>query len=465
MVKVVDKPFDSFEEPADGKGLLRLLVKIPVFLVTLLIFVFLVTQYRCIWKWLSYVPISEEAAMERMVELKTTMPTEMLTIGPEKTKINVPAGTTVKVLGVDMIDLNMKITLKPNVLAPNDYYPSKYYVIELPDGTRGGAPLPEMLVGGRIVVNQEGGSGDTLVVSSVKKNSSKDAFPYDFYVAGRKKAYHWGEFTYVKDDWQTVIYASPLQLVPENKQRKATWVPPFMKIPAYMRDGFFLFPKYASWNAYQIPPIFRSMIAIGAWLLLAFIALRIVKAIKRREARKARECIADVSLSRAEVFQKADKYYFNHTFPWAAVVNCIWPTHIIKDTFCKELAEDLSKRCPQCGGLTIVCTRTGEETERKFLRRVYSPSKTFSKYERLRDGGEKVLKEHTLPPRYVDHYSFAAEYYCQCNECGFKHVEWRSEQASRKTFISEAEYKNWLRHRMERPVQEVITTNTAEWKK
>ena len=444
---------DLFTEYHAPKGYLSkgFWVRIVAFLVSLVISVYCITQYRCIWKILSYKPITEEMALEKAVEMKTSIATQMTVLSDSSFQKNVAAGTRVKILGAYMYHLTFRNDdINYHHLSPRNYTPSQYFYIELPDGTRGYAALPEALVGRRIVVTQGDNVGDTWVVSSVKKNNSKDKFPFDYYVEGKKKPYHWGEFGCLNNEVEMVVYTCPLLNVPENEMWKETKVPPFLKIPVYMSGGFFLFPRFKSWHAFLIMPIARGIIAIAVWLLLLLIAHKILNGIRFNIGYRVQEKILpNKALSKDEVFKRSMDYFNRHYVVPEFIASCLFSPIAIflirlfsihKNSFRRDICESITMRCPKCchlvkkkktnappksieGPINAIATEKAlKEAEKK-----QSRESTYTSQQAWMADLGKTATVHThvydIQPRFI-----IEEFRYHCDECDSEQCQWEITQ-------------------------------------
>lgn len=412
-------------------------------------------QKRSIMEKLTYKPITEQVAEERAYTLKTSIATELQVVSDSgRTKITVPAGTTVKVLGVSMINLSFRAGINYN-RAPWVYSPDQQFFIELPDGTRGAARLPEAFVGRKIIVKSGDLAGQTLTVTGVKENKTKDQFPYDFSVEGSKNTYKWGEFTCVnKDtpDMEMVVYNSPLAGVPEAERHKAAHVPPFMKIPTHDDNGFFLFPRYKKWNMYKIMPWWRGRIMLTVyWLILMVI---VVKLLDRKSINLSVDAKFDYlenpAYSNEEVYMKAVRYYWPRYYIRAFIVGCVFSpvvwlfTKINRSSMISSLRQELnSERCPKCAQLELDWKYTGNETPWTYLKTVHTEQKTY--IDRKNIEGEKVYdrdKKEVRDRQMITSTTFAAgsydlyerkkEYVVYCKHCqAILEKDWEEEHESR----------------------------------
>ena len=481
MLKAMHKPedckkqedlFPKFQDP----GYLSLksgLIRIVAFVVSLLISLFVITQYRCIWKMLSYKPLTEEQVLERAVEMKTSIATKMTVLSDSVFEKDVAAGTPIRVLGAYMRDLSYRNDEYHN-LSPRNYTPSQYYYIELADGTRGAAVLPEALIGRRIVVTKGDDAGDTLTVSSVKKNQSKDTYPYDYYSEGKKKPYHWGEFNCLNEEVEMVAYSCPLLNVPKEKLWKVTKVPPFMKIPVYMRGGFFLFPRFKSWHAFLMIPLLRMIIAIAVFVLLLFIARLILSRVSINIGFRARnKFLPDLNLSKDEVYKKAMDYFNTHYTIHEFVANCLFTPFATLSSnrkfFEESICEWITMRCPKCGHV-VWKKKSDTPSETDVRMRPYVPRRVKKEYEgflktMLREEHYETIPAITTFEDYVENLhrrctitqenkgtevtTHMKEFCYYCAECDYEQSQWEVTLVTTKEIIESYTIRDGKKYKIE----------------
>ena len=417
-------------------GFVIILAAIVVSLVT--------SSYIWVWKRafferLTYCPIDEAVALGKAFDLKTVLPTELNVIsGSDKAKVSIPAKTTVKVLGAYMSNLHHRPDSFYN-LSPKGYSPDQYYLVQLADGTRGSAQLPEMLLGQRVVIRKGDHTGDTLTVSGVKINSTNDKFPYDFSVKGSQQTYRWSDFTCLNEKSETVVYSYPLGRLPVDQWKKAARVPSFMRIPTHDSNGFFLFPRYKKWNMYMLRPWARSGFMLNVyWILILLVVLWRLSAYSINISVKADHMFRDnPSLSNRQVYDKTVQYYFKKYYPRAFLVGCVFSplvwllTRINRSAMMSGLTKELdSERCSKCGKLGIEWKYTGNVTAERYLGTFSSEGGTYE--QTVYDyGGEKVWdpeKEEfryrkktistTFAPGSYEVYESEKEWMVYCTKCG-----------------------------------------------
>lgn len=113
-------------------------------------------------------------------ELKTQLPTVLAQTTPEGKITETPlrAGTRLRVLaGIARIP-HYDTELADRKARPGSYSPDTYYIVELADGTRGIARLPETALGQRV---RKAGQDSLLTVTGIRpegKKSDKNPYPY-----------------------------------------------------------------------------------------------------------------------------------------------------------------------------------------------------------------------------------------------------------------------------------------------
>ena len=247
-----------------------------LFFKTLLFFLFvaLVVLIRRMDQ-LSFIPISEEEAMEMAQEVKVSIPDQAIITLDTKEKQTLKTGKTVKVLGVYKQKLN-----KGN--SPRVYWTNQHYLIELPDGTRGYGPLMETAIGQRTVLPE----GDTVVITAVKKAKNKPTvqstgktsfYDYVYTLEGYKDPYALEDLhiyfpqrvAYLGGGLTEDKYIVNNDTLSENKKD-------FMKVkkfflynirPITKKNGFFLFPRYQEWNEFLLQRWFRMLLIFFAYVI------------------------------------------------------------------------------------------------------------------------------------------------------------------------------------------------------
>lgn len=417
--------------------ILLILIGIPIALyISTLVWI----HKRTFFEKLTYKPLTEQKALEHAFLMKTVLPTELHVIsGSDETKVSVPAGTNVKYLGVYMRMLNFRSDYYCEA-SPTFYSPDQYFFIELPDGTRGAAILPEMIIGKEIVTN----SGDTLTVSGIRKNNSSDRFPYDFLVNSNSQTYKWDGFECVYDTKETVVYTCPLLKLNESQRHKVARVPKFIKIPTHSDDGFFLFPRFKKWNMYMILPWWRgSLMRDIYWFLLLVVVLWRLGAWSIRISIRADKKYLTPEYDSVEAYNKVVGYYWPRFYLRAFIAGCIfspliwlWTRLYTKSVF-DGLEKDIKNRCPKCRKVGLKTEPTGKKTEEQFVGQCsYTPEPTTRVTGKVWDpnmdkgfgtGGYRENTETTYFNTVVyDDYVHREEYRTYCPHCGFSMKNWRT---------------------------------------
>ncbi len=359
-------------------------------------------EKRTICEKLTFKPITEEVALDRAYPLKTSIATELRENSWTKSEHTVPAGTTVQVLGAYMTRLNYRADIYSSS-APWVYSPDQYFWIKLPNGATGAARLPEALVGRKIVIKSGERAGQTVTVTGVRKNKTKDKFPYDYSVEGSKKTYKWGEFTPLnKDVPEMVVYTCPLSGSFEKERHKAAHVPSFLKIPVHDDNGYFLFPRFKKWNMYKILPWWRGRIMLTVyWLILMIIVIKLLGAKSIKLSAKAqRKTMENPDYSSEQVYLSAVNYYWPRYHIRAFIVGCVFSplvwlfTRINRSAMVSSLKNELNgERCPKCAQLALAWKWTGKETGWQYVRTVQTDSYTYTSSDDK--GGEEIYDPST----------------------------------------------------------------------
>lgn len=224
---------------------------------------------------MSFRPITEEEALEMAQEIKVTLPDQEVTLLNSKETQKLKVGKTVKVLGVYKKKLN-----KGN--SPRVYWTNQLYLLELPDGSRAYGPLMETALGQLNVLPE----GDTAVITAVKKakknptvqtTGAESRYEYTYTLEGHEDEYALEDLhiyfpervAYLAKGLREEDFAITSDTIGENKKD-------FQKVkkffvydirPFTKRVGFYVFPRYQTWNEFYLRPWFRNLLIIFAYLL------------------------------------------------------------------------------------------------------------------------------------------------------------------------------------------------------
>lgn len=379
-----------------GNKLLGFVLIVVAAVVAAYISMVLWVEKRTLFEKLTYKPMTEQVATSRASTLKITQATELQVVsGSTEKKINVQKGTSVKLLGVYMTRLNYRSDPCYDC-SPQRFTDDQYFFIELPNGVRGAAKLPEL-------------SG------------------------------HWNEYSSLYYNGETVVYTCPLAGVPADKQHKAAHVPSIMKIPTHESDGFFLFPRFKKWNMFKVGSWWRGRFMLGVyWLLLIIILLWRLSASSINLSVKAdRKFIENPALNSKQVYEKIVNYYWPRYFPRAFLVGCVatplvwlW-TKINRESTISSLTKELgNERCPKCGKLGLDWKFTGNQTTPRSLGITYFEGGTYS-YTTQDYSGPKVwdpdqekmrFRTKTITTTYApgsyELFEYKKEYVVTCSKCG-----------------------------------------------
>lgn len=405
-----------------GLRFLLILIALPI---TIYTSAYIWIQKRSIMENLSYKPMTEQEAVQKAVTMRTSQATEMqVASGSSEQKINVPAGTDIKLLGVYMTRLNHRSDGYNFNMSPRYFKSSQFFFIELPDGARGAAVLPEL----------------------------ED---------------HWSDYSCLDEDGQTVVYTCPLNGVPVEKQHKVARVPRFLKIPTHQSDGFFMFPRYKSWNMYKIGSFWRGGFMLTVyWLIFLFIVLWRLGAWSIKISIKADNLFLVPENDDVEVYNKIVKYYWPRFYVRAFIAACIFTpliwlwTRIYTKSVFDCLEKDLKVRCPKCRKLSLKTELTGRKTEEKFAGtktiaggsstrvtgRVWDPNKDAGFFG---SGGYRNNTETTYyEDETYDDYVFQQERKLYCPHCGYSKTWWETAHIgknSRGGGVKEVVQEKWVK--------------------
>ena len=427
-------------------NLLRWILGIAAIFVAVYASIYFLVEMRSIFIKLSYKPLTEEAALERAVPMKTMFPTTMQVMsGSDKKEIELKPGTPIKFLGACMKPLNARADEKNDIyhqyfnMSPRVYTPSQLFMIETEDGIRGVTSLPEAIIGRKIEITKGDETGQTFVVSGVKKIKSDDEFPYEFSVEGSDKIFKWGTFKELTKDVEIVVYSNPLGGVPEEMQHKKAHVPRFMPIPTHEQNGFFLFPRFKVWNMYLLKPFFRSsIILILLWIILLVVALwRIGRHHFNAQYDARKKFMEDTSIDNIDAQAKILWYYWPRYYPFAFIGGCLftpliwlWTSMNHRDLI-STLRQEFSKRCPNCHHMSLEYGTTGNESAKRFVGHVHHGARTEKEVTgTVYDEAAKQTRENTVTTHYAaedyDDYVYDVELQLACTNCDFCEKHWET---------------------------------------
>lgn len=262
-----------------------------------LLFVLAVSAIGLVWHMdrLTFLPISEQEALERAETVKVTIPGQTVrpVDGGKEKKLAV--GTKVTVLGVYKKRID-----RGN--SPRVYWTNQQYLLQLRDGSLARGPLMETAVGHPTLLP----SGDTVLVKSVKQlkknpvcqhSEQTSAYPYAYTLEGRKEVYaledlkmHFPErIAYQAGGMDAATVQSILADTLANG-RRAFWPTVRYTIykltPSTSKSGYFLYPRFQQWSEFRLQRWFRSLLSFLAFVGAVLILFRWVPRIPRhiREA-------------------------------------------------------------------------------------------------------------------------------------------------------------------------------------
>lgn len=262
-----------------------------------LLFLLAVTAICLVWHMdrLTFVPITEQEALERAETVKVTIPGQTVhpVDGGKERKLTV--GSKVTVLGVYKRRLD-----RGN--SPRVYAPNQQYLMRLRDGSLAYGPLMETAVGHQALLP----SGDTVVVRSVKqlkKNPARQSdggasvYAYAFTLEDRKETYALEDLTMhfpqrvayqhggVKEADVAAILADTTA-GGKRTFRSTVRYAIYKLTPSTRLNGYFLYPRFQQWTEFRLQRWFRNLLSFLAFVGAVLILFRWVPRIPRhiREA-------------------------------------------------------------------------------------------------------------------------------------------------------------------------------------
>lgn len=260
-----------------------------------LLFLLAVSAIGLVWHMdrLTFLPISEQEALERAETVKVTIPGQTVrpVDGGKEKKLAV--GTKVTVLGVYKKRLD-----KGN--SPRVYWTNQQYLLQLRDGSLAYGPLMETAVGHPTLLP----SGDTVTVKSVKQVKKRptvqatgavSAFDYAYTLEGHKETYaledlkiHFPErVAYLHGGVKQADIEAILADTLANGKR-GFWptvrYTVYKITPSTRKNGYFLYPRFQQWNEFLLKRWARNLISflafVGAVLILVYWVPRIPRHIR-----------------------------------------------------------------------------------------------------------------------------------------------------------------------------------------
>ena len=252
--------------------------------------------------------------------------------------MDIPVGTQVKVLAIYQKGLNGNT--KP-------YYYNIYQkrLIELPDGTRGYAELPEACLGMKI----KDKTGKTHIITGIgKEKAEQDENPYFLLFDGEKQHHSFKDFTFQKE-WTSHGYAYPIY----------TDNPGITRLSLSLGKGFYSYPFII--DIFFIPYWLRLILGIsGILFFLFYIPFKYFYWLSKVSAKP----LYDETLSASEARKKAQR---RHSIGWWAfliltgsIVNpFMWFVIWLVSSWKSELNGLMKIRCPRCNKMGVIITTNG----------------------------------------------------------------------------------------------------------
>ena len=252
--------------------------------------------------------------------------------------MDIPVGTQVKVLAIYQKGLNGNT--KP-------YYYNIYQkrLIELPDGTRGYAELPEACLGMKI----KDKTGKTHIITGIgKEKAEQGENPHFLLFDGEKQHHSFKDFTFQKE-WTSHGYAYPIY----------TDNPGITGLSLSLGKGFYSYPFII--NIFFIPYWLRLILGIsGILFFLFYIPFKYFYWLSKVSAKP----LYDDTLSASEARKKAQR---RHSIGWWAfliltgsIVNpFMWFVIWLVSSWKSELNGLMKIRCPRCNKMGVIITTNG----------------------------------------------------------------------------------------------------------
>ena len=252
--------------------------------------------------------------------------------------MDIPVGTQVKVLAIYQKGLNGNT--KP-------YYYNIYQdrLIELPDGTRGYAELPEACLGMKI----KDKTGKTHIITGIgKEKAEQGENPYFLLFDGEKQHHSFKDFTFQKER-NSRGYAYPIY----------TDNPGITGLSLSLGKGFYSYPFII--DIFFIPYWLRLILGIfGILFFLFYIPFKYFYWLSKVSAKP----LYDDTLSASEARKKAQR---RHSIGWWAfliltgsIVNpFMWFVIWLVSSWKSELNGLMKIRCPRCNKMGVIITTNG----------------------------------------------------------------------------------------------------------
>lgn len=252
--------------------------------------------------------------------------------------MDIPVGTQVKVLAIYQKGLNGNT--KP-------YYYNIYQkrLIELPDGTRGYAELPEACLGMKI----KDKTGKTHIITGIgKEKAEQGENPYFLLFDGEKQHHSFKDFTFQKE-WTSHGYAYPIYI----------GNPEIAGLSLSLGKGFYSYPFII--DIFFIPYWLRLILGIsGILFFLFYIPFKYFYWLSKVSAKP----LYDETLSASEARKKAQR---RHSIGWWAfliltgsIVNpFMWFFIWLVSSWKSELNGLMKIRCPRCNKMGVIITTNG----------------------------------------------------------------------------------------------------------
>lgn len=274
----------------------------------------------------------------QLTVVQTDEKTESGSMSEPPVIMDIPVGTPVKVLAIYQKGLNGNT--KP-------YYYNIYQkrLIELPDGTRGYAELPEACLGMKI----KDKTGKTHIITGIgKEKAEQGENPYFLLFDGEKQHHSFKDFTFQKE-WTSHGYAYPIYI----------GNPEIAGLSLSLGKGFYSYPFII--DIFFIPYWLRLILGIsGILFFLFYIPFKYFYWLSKVSAKP----LYDDTLSASEARKKAQR---RHSIGWWAfliltgsIVNpFMWFVIWLVSSWKSELNGLMKIRCPRCNKMGVIITTNG----------------------------------------------------------------------------------------------------------
>lgn len=252
--------------------------------------------------------------------------------------MDIPVGTQVKVLAIYQKGLNGNT--KP-------YYYNIYQkrLIELPDGTRGYAELPEACLGMKLKDKE----GNTHMITDIRKRKEvQGKAPYYIFIDSGKQSYELSDFTFVKDRTSRA-YAYPVY----------TDNPGISGLSLSLGKGFYSYPFII--DLFVIPFWLRLVLGFsGLLFFLFYVPFKYFMWLSDVSAQPLyNDCLTADEAKRKAQTRHAIGWWAFFIFTGSFLNPIMWLILWMFSTWQSELNGLMKIRCPKCNKMGVVITTNG----------------------------------------------------------------------------------------------------------